>query len=265
MPPPEYHFLGERHDPEHPDNTSPCKRWTFLCSNVYLAIIHTILLTLSLSFFLSIRHNTTESTTNTQCAQPLSLEGLSGPDSLDRCLVQRFSNDPHSVFRGPPSNETDEAWDRIVKVGPFNIPIANADPGIPSNSPIEPHLANLGVFHQLHCLKALWQHTYLDYYAPRNPIFSKSDLEIHNHLDHCTDYLRQALTCHSDTSIITFHSTPGHSLPTPSYELPRTCRDFEALRAWVVEHEAALWVRSALLPSPSHSLSVERSITSAYG
>ena len=63
-----------------------------------------------------------------------------------------------------------------------------------------------------------------------------------NSIDHCVDFLRQALMCQSDTSIITFHSVEGYDLPVPSYELPRTCMDFESIRSWVVERQVEIAV-----------------------
>ncbi|KAL2000729.1 hypothetical protein VTN02DRAFT_2700 [Thermoascus thermophilus] len=93
-------------------------------------------------------------------------------------------------------------------------------------------MANLAVFHQLHCLKTIWQYTYLEHYKSRNELFSKPDVEIHHHLDHCVDLLRQALMCNPDTSIITFKSVDTQASPVPEYGLPRRCRDFEAILQW---------------------------------
>ncbi|PYH91016.1 hypothetical protein BO71DRAFT_360226 [Aspergillus ellipticus CBS 707.79] len=249
MASPEYQLLNAKPDAKDDRGSSSYKQWfRFLRTDLYLIVIHTILLTLSVALLLSIRRNIPDQVKDDLCNQTLSLEGehasqLNFPGlpgyHPGRYIVQRFSNDPHSLYRGPPSNETDKAWDRIVKVGPFNITMnASGSNQTPDNP--QPQMANLAVFHQLHCLKTLWQYTYFDYYKSRNEIFTKSETEIHKHLDHCVDYLRQALMCQTDMSIIPLHSVEGHDLSVPSYDVPRTCRDFEGARAWVLEHEVDL-------------------------
>ncbi|PWY86576.1 hypothetical protein BO94DRAFT_586161 [Aspergillus sclerotioniger CBS 115572] len=239
----EYHLLEGVHsvddDEKSPEHKFPLRG--FLSRSPCLIVLHAILFISSLALFiLSIRVNTTSGSLDTSAhgAQ----QGLF-EDLLSNYLIENFSNDPGSICRGPPSEEGDEAWDRIVQVGPFELrtedfPSSNLTSYL--NNLDQPQLAHFGVFHQLHCLKTLWQYTYFDYYKSQNKIFQLPEQDIHSHLDHCVDFLRQALMCQSDTSIITFHSAEGYDLPVPSYEVPRTCSDFESIRTWVLDRKIDL-------------------------
>ncbi|MCJ1263254.1 hypothetical protein MMC22_003124 [Lobaria immixta] len=181
---------------------------------------------------------------------------------LSRYETLRFNDSTLSIYRGPPSPKGDEAWNQLINVSPFNLGAHKLrEIGAPSDSAMLSreagggYLANLAVFHQLHCLKNLWQHTYFEYYETRNPLFSESAKELHRHLDHCADLLRQALMCNGDTSVITFKWTDDHKLPRPNYGLPRRCRSYEQILQWGLSHQATLsdQMEDSLEKYPSHS------------
>jgi hypothetical protein len=49
------------------------------------------------------------------------------------------------------------------------------------------------------------------------------------HIQHCFDYVRQALMCAADTNLETPDSTTGR---THGWGIERTCRDYSAVVAW---------------------------------
>ncbi|KAL2010040.1 hypothetical protein VTN00DRAFT_5847 [Thermoascus crustaceus] len=247
-----YHVLG---DDEYEDDPSPKRASSPTTAAILMnrprifVVLNLILFAVSCGLLLARALLLLGATTPERlspCKQQDLFYELLFPESTntsDHCRIRRFDNSRTSIYRGPPSDEGDAAWNRIVKVNPFSIDIHTLrELQAPLNSTKLPesvgggYMANLAVFHQLHCLKTIWQYTYLEYYKSRNELFSKPEVEIHHHLDHCVDLLRQALMCNPDTSIITFKSVEMQALPVPEYGLPRRCRDFEGILQWGLDH-----------------------------
>jgi hypothetical protein len=70
----------------------------------------------------------------------------------------------------------------------------------------EIYFAQIGAFHQAHCLNALCQHAYRDVYFLPNygPYDAHNADEMHwMHLTHCIDMLYQNLKCIANADIIT--------------------------------------------------------------
>jgi hypothetical protein len=70
-----------------------------------------------------------------------------------------------------------------------------------------------------------------------NKWYNPSDRQDQIHIDHCIDYLRQALMCHSDVTPITHAPRPKPYNPAlspwrPNFATPHTCRDFWAIHRW---------------------------------
>lgn len=61
--------------------------------------------------------------------------------------------------------------------------------------------------------------------------------------DHCIETLRTNLMCQSDIGVFTFKLFPEYGFPDddywPDFNTWHTCRNFEAVRAWAVEHTVA--------------------------
>ncbi|CAD6585149.1 MAG: hypothetical protein ASARMPRED_002025 [Alectoria sarmentosa] len=157
-----------------------------------------------------------------------------------------FNNSDHT-FRGPPSESVSEAWDRLTEIYPFSIPSREtlenigADPDTSVELPAEyggGYEGILGMTHQLHCIKNLWQYSYYDYFQTRNSLFADPPEAIHGHLDHCADLVRQNILCQADVSIITFDWVKGRKHPQPHYGNPKECRNYEDILAWAVENQA---------------------------
>jgi Mycotoxin biosynthesis protein UstYa len=66
------------------------------------------------------------------------------------------------------------------------------------------YMASLEMYHQIHCVYALWKNTWPNIYLPdagkEGPMFRV-------HLDHCADILRQKLECDGDLGRSVWHRT----------------------------------------------------------
>ncbi|KAI0512697.1 hypothetical protein F5B22DRAFT_614882 [Xylaria bambusicola] len=92
------------------------------------------------------------------------------------------------------------------------------------------------MFHQLHCLNLLRQNAYKEYYAPLGGDISAPPTKLRNHLDHCIDALRQFVICQGDIGVFSFNFPLNDGDPWPNYSTPHTCRNFESIRQWAVDH-----------------------------
>lgn len=57
------------------------------------------------------------------------------------------------------------------------------------------------------------------------------------HLSHCWDYLRQAIMCHSDTTLEWLHAPPDNFGST-GWGYEHQCRDYDAIFKFVTKHRA---------------------------
>lgn len=99
------------------------------------------------------------------------------------------------------------------------------------------YLGATEMFHQLHCLNLIRQHSYKEYYdvdGRRPPGLTDSPTTLRNHVgrfplprsgewscshspDHCIDIIRQNIMCVGDTSVITHNWVQGYQFPYPDF------------------------------------------------
>ena len=92
------------------------------------------------------------------------------------------------------------------------------------------YLITLDVFHQLHCLERIrGEIISAKYLYQLNPNRTEEDA-FTKHTLHCIDYLRQALICHADMTLV----STGKDLEF-DHAPPRQCRDFDAVLGWVMD------------------------------
>ncbi|KAI9733819.1 MAG: hypothetical protein M1818_007086 [Claussenomyces sp. TS43310] len=153
-------------------------------------------------------------------------------------------NKHKSKYQGPPTDETDEAWDqlynavgisRIDKMSAMQLP--NHTAPIPGDS--DHYIVGLDVFHQIHCLNNLRQLIWPErYQSLEQHVSDPADHEEHiNHLDHCVDSLRQSLMCHSDISTLWWEWIPSNQRTLAHADTTHTCRNFDKIWQWAVDHE----------------------------
>ncbi|CEL09746.1 hypothetical protein ASPCAL12876 [Aspergillus calidoustus] len=164
------------------------------------------------------------------------------------------SDKERTPYMGPPTDAYDEAWEDLYNYGIIKIPQSDAGQLVNHTLPLasEPgqYVVELDVFHQPHCLhylhKKAWGH---------DMGLSTSDpdevTKFWQHLDHCSESLRQSLMCSSDVSTIHWVWSEEHHRWQADGRVVHTCRDFEAIREWAFERTAGVvdfetWVADPL-------------------
>ncbi|KAJ5684070.1 uncharacterized protein N7477_000415 [Penicillium maclennaniae] len=142
-----------------------------------------------------------------------------------------------TIYQGPPSQKSNDAWTALFIHGLTRISAAEAAPMHNKTLPIpddpENYITSLAVFHQLHCLNAirmsLWNTSLMR---------GDEDETSMRHLDHCVDIIRQAIMCHSDISLFVWARDPRDGKAKGISSVTHTCRDFNArqIARWADYH-----------------------------
>ncbi|KAH8669042.1 hypothetical protein BX600DRAFT_511086 [Xylariales sp. PMI_506] len=148
-----------------------------------------------------------------------------------------------TIFQEPPSPEVDLAWDNLYRENAINlITEQEADQLSPQTmrAPNDPDhfVMGLSVFHQLHCLNLIRKSLYPEYYHNASSHGSDDVHHMEDHRSHCIELLRQVLVCASDTSVVTWRWVDEMDAALPLIYNEHTCRDFDQIREWAVEHRA---------------------------
>ncbi|KAJ7028301.1 hypothetical protein C8F04DRAFT_66154 [Mycena alexandri] len=142
-----------------------------------------------------------------------------------------------SPFQVPSSPALDQAWEDLYSFGISRIPKSAAAqlPNKTSPIPGDPgfYIAELDVFHELHCLNMVRMALDPDYYPEWN---IKTNERSREHVSHCVDWIRHAIMCHSDTSVIVWQWNSRYNQSTPKARIPHTCRNFEPIREWGMQN-----------------------------
>lgn len=98
------------------------------------------------------------------------------------------------------------------------------------------YIAQIEVFHQIHCLNELRKEIYYNHYYKSPPN------ELHrSHKSHCIHILLQALTCAADVGVISHNWVHNGNIeepktrPMPDFNVVKVCRDFDSLLDWARE------------------------------
>ncbi|MCJ1312212.1 hypothetical protein MMC25_005886 [Agyrium rufum] len=143
-----------------------------------------------------------------------------------------------SPYSGEPRAELDNAWHQLLEG--MNIKVS-ADYLKPYNATSIPlrdgsgYLAQLAIYHDMHCLKKFKHWMYRDHYYPGS---SESELsEQKAHVEHCIDWLRVSALCRGDTTLNTFYwgNTNPPTLET-QYPIPHQCVNQDSLLGWSRAH-----------------------------
>ena len=158
--------------------------------------------------------------------------------------------DNSTIWRQPPSPEVDEAWDyistegfEIITVSETDVVNSGKDPTISLKAPSswgagdDAYIAQVEVFHQIHCLNELRKEMDYEYYYKSPPD------ELHkSHKRHCIHMLLQSLMCSADVGIITHNWVRNENIPEPKirpmpdFNVVKKCADFDGLLEWAREN-----------------------------
>jgi len=155
--------------------------------------------------------------------------------------------DNTSIYRMAPSPEVDAAWDylsaedmQVITVTAHDIQSSGKDPLISVKAPSswgfgsDAYIAQVEVFHQIHCLNELRKEMFYDYYydSPRNQLHT-------SYKSHCVHMLLQTLMCNADVGVITHEWVHDEKYfepktrPFPDFSTVKQCRDFDAVMGWL--------------------------------
>lgn len=170
-----------------------------------------------------------------------------------------------NAFRGDPRQEVDAAWDHLLSgkdtdteslhcfrahtelimvTTAVNIRIDEEtlhQVGRTSAVALEDeqggYIAELAVFHQLHCLRVIRASFTPEIYPYFRPIFaSKKGEMIPLHLDHCIDVLRQALMCKPDLTLLVSDWHDDYRNPWLDFGPERECMNWDSIFEWSKAH-----------------------------
>ncbi|QKX60768.1 uncharacterized protein TRUGW13939_07914 [Talaromyces rugulosus] len=164
-------------------------------------------------------------------------------------------------FAGKLRPELDEAWHSLFENNIHvtkedlqfhnitSLPMASDGHG-PNGD--EEWVDQLGVFHELHCLKRIRHWVYRDYYlenATESVLIEESA-----HVDHCIELLREAILYHADTTLSGFRWIKADGATHLTVEAPgyHICVAWDKLRAWNDERAVEAF-ESGVLAAPDDS------------
>ncbi|EME42004.1 hypothetical protein DOTSEDRAFT_25662 [Dothistroma septosporum NZE10] len=138
---------------------------------------------------------------------------------------------PNWAMVVPPTNVTNEIWQRLSPPGEGFVEVANEvarnlPPSRVSERRPDTHkVYGVSVFHQLHCVNMLRLNMYPEEFHWTLP--GESAEQIRKHRDHCIDYLRQAIMCNAD---VTFE--PWGEAGINGMGAIHQCRDYQKIFTW---------------------------------
>ncbi|KAK3688837.1 hypothetical protein B0T22DRAFT_162549 [Podospora appendiculata] len=157
-------------------------------------------------------------------------------DSVIRYEKKRLWRDIEgpNPFIGQPRPELDQAWREII--APITIKVSGDELARFSEGDSSiafkdgsGYLAEMGVYHELHCIKRVRRYLHLEHYYPN---MTDADRVIEDlHIEHCLEYWRQSVMCRGDTTLGTFFWR-ADGMATSHVYTDNECVDWHALDTW---------------------------------
>jgi len=143
-----------------------------------------------------------------------------------------------SPFSGAPRPELEEAWHDLLSGMNIKVSEEYLTPYNATSVPLVGggYVAQLGMYHELHCLKRIRHWLYKEHYLPNAT--EKELAKQENHIHHCLEWLRVVALCRGDT-VLTTLEWDGDHLET-EYPIPRQCVDSDHLLLWSQHHAVDL-------------------------
>ncbi|KAF2497000.1 hypothetical protein BU16DRAFT_345995 [Lophium mytilinum] len=198
----------------------------FLSQRSHKHILIYALLILCNFFFIGLWLNTSPS----ECIRPQLV--YSPARSAIRYEKKRLvRNIKNNVYTGVPRPEHDQAWRRLIE--PITIRIARDELAKINETSIalrdgSGFIAETAVYHELHCIKRIRRHFYLDHYYP--DMTEDERLREGPHIDHCLEYWREAAMCRGDTTLSTFRWADDKPFSTVYSD--HECVNWDVLDIW---------------------------------
>ncbi|OKL58748.1 hypothetical protein UA08_06302 [Talaromyces atroroseus] len=160
-------------------------------------------------------------------------------------------NNP-SIFQQMPSPEVDEAWFRAsrqhsIALSADEVRRLGYDPATVWPAPKDEfgegvYYGVIDVFHQIHCLNALRQTAFPQYYGDMREKNKHSPLKWDDHLLHCSYAVLRSLMCHADLEVIVGQKFTGWPGLNMNFASTKQCRNYEEILEWkeansIIPHE----------------------------
>lgn len=158
------------------------------------------------------------------------------------------ASQPPEFWRQNPNPQLDQAWVDLVQTPVFlvseeDVHKMGRDPSKAVKVPETYHIAKEGPpmyfaqlygQHALHCLDVLRKFAYFPYYYG-DKYNSTEEMPIYqqNHLNHCTEVLRQDLMCSVSTDVVLYMWEEGDDNPQPNFSIEKVCRSYDHVRGWL--------------------------------
>ncbi|KAI0432185.1 hypothetical protein F5Y09DRAFT_166537 [Xylaria sp. FL1042] len=144
------------------------------------------------------------------------------------------------------SDESDAAWHELMQHTSFRLTdeelrrlnrtsVALGDGG---------YMAMPTVFHELHCLKMVRWNMNLTRYGHWFGV--RDHEELHEHIDHCMDVIRQSIMCRADMSPMTFDWTLKSRVPEANFDTDHECINWNKVEAWLEERRVDIYAPGIL-------------------
>ncbi|KAF7324953.1 hypothetical protein MKEN_00537700 [Mycena kentingensis (nom. inval.)] len=145
-----------------------------------------------------------------------------------------------SPFQIASSPKLDQMWSDLYNFGISRIPkeqaalLPNKTHAIPGDPGY--YIAELDVFHNLHCLNKVRMALDPDYYPDWRISTTGNWIETQKnateHVNHCIDWIRQSIMCSSDTSVVVWQWKEWANTSLVQGNVAHTCRKFEKIQDW---------------------------------
>ena len=159
------------------------------------------------------------------------------------------ASQPAEFWRQSPNPKLDQAWVDLVKTPVFLVSEDVRKMGRDHEKSVHVHesyhlspegsrlyFAQLYGQHALHCLDVLRKFAYFPYYYG-DKYNSTEEMPIYqqNHLNHCTEILRQDLMCSISTDVVLYQREDGDENPQSSFSIEKFCRSYDHVKGcWTV-------------------------------
>ncbi|KAJ5132538.1 hypothetical protein N7448_006696 [Penicillium atrosanguineum] len=131
-----------------------------------------------------------------------------------------------TIYQGPPSQKSNDAWTALFIHGLTRISAAEAAPMHNKTLPIPDDPENYITSLANAIRMSLWNASLMR---------GDEDETSMRHLDHCVDMIRQAIMCHSDISPFVWARDPRDGKAKGISSVTHTCRDFDAIQQWAAD------------------------------
>ncbi|EPS28978.1 hypothetical protein PDE_03924 [Penicillium oxalicum 114-2] len=162
----------------------------------------------------------------------VSFSGGLAYDDVGHLIIESKPGDRKWI--GDPTPEMDALWDHVA-YGSIVLLEGSEAASVRDKTVLYDGywLTGLDVIHQMHCLNMIRKTFYPEYYQLK-PAVGAERL----HLEHCFDYVRQAVMCNSDVTPVPLTWYPSSKKFGPDFRTTHMCRDFEGLLNWSIERNS---------------------------